>query len=47
MKVPTRLEAPDGGWGIFVCIGMAMSFVSKKIKFFNNNLLHWKLKNRS
>ncbi|XP_037931982.1 monocarboxylate transporter 9-like [Teleopsis dalmanni] len=24
----TTLEAPDGGWGIFVCIGMAMPFIS-------------------
>ncbi|XP_030381357.1 monocarboxylate transporter 7 isoform X2 [Scaptodrosophila lebanonensis] len=23
-----KMEAPDGGWGIFVCIGMAMPFVS-------------------
>lgn len=22
------LEAPDGGWGILVCIGMALPFVS-------------------
>ncbi|XP_061396623.1 monocarboxylate transporter 9 [Musca vetustissima] len=28
MKSGTRLEAPDGGWGILVCIGMAMPFVS-------------------
>jgi len=23
------LEAPDGGWGILVCIGMALPFVSE------------------
>ncbi|XP_065365079.1 monocarboxylate transporter 9 [Calliphora vicina] len=28
MKTKTRLEPPDGGWGILVCIGMAMPFVS-------------------
>ncbi|XP_075154484.1 monocarboxylate transporter 9 [Haematobia irritans] len=28
MKTATRLEPPDGGWGILVCIGMAMPFVS-------------------
>lgn len=28
MAKAMRLEAPDGGWGILVCIGMAMPFVS-------------------
>uniref|UniRef100_A0A1A9W694 Major facilitator superfamily (MFS) profile domain-containing protein n=1 Tax=Glossina brevipalpis TaxID=37001 RepID=A0A1A9W694_9MUSC len=28
MKKETRLEPPDGGWGILVCVGMAMPFVS-------------------
>uniref|UniRef100_A0A1A9ZB14 Major facilitator superfamily (MFS) profile domain-containing protein n=1 Tax=Glossina pallidipes TaxID=7398 RepID=A0A1A9ZB14_GLOPL len=28
MKKGTRLEPPDGGWGILVCVGMAMPFVS-------------------
>ncbi|XP_037813118.1 monocarboxylate transporter 7 [Lucilia sericata] len=28
MKTKTRLEPPDGGWGILVCIGMAMPFIS-------------------
>ncbi|KAM7350408.1 monocarboxylate transporter 9 [Cochliomyia hominivorax] len=28
MKQRTRLEPPDGGWGILVCLGMAMPFVS-------------------
>ncbi|TMW49112.1 hypothetical protein DOY81_005795 [Sarcophaga bullata] len=28
MKARTRLEPPDGGWGILVCIGMAMPFIS-------------------
>lgn len=28
MKTQTRLEAPDGGWGVFVCIGMALPFIS-------------------
>ncbi|XP_036337001.1 monocarboxylate transporter 13 [Rhagoletis pomonella] len=28
MKRHTRLEAPDGGWGVFVCIGMALPFIS-------------------
>ncbi|XP_020805403.1 uncharacterized protein LOC110181839 [Drosophila serrata] len=27
-KKTYRLEAPDGGWGILVCIGMAMPFTS-------------------
>lgn len=27
MKTGTRLEAPEGGWGILICIGMAMPFV--------------------
>uniref|UniRef100_A0A0A1WGI3 Monocarboxylate transporter 9 n=1 Tax=Zeugodacus cucurbitae TaxID=28588 RepID=A0A0A1WGI3_ZEUCU len=28
MKTQSRLEAPDGGWGVFVCIGMALPFIS-------------------
>nr|XP_014097240.2 monocarboxylate transporter 9 [Bactrocera oleae] len=28
MKTQTRLVAPDGGWGVFVCIGMALPFIS-------------------
>ncbi|XP_055912908.1 monocarboxylate transporter 7 [Eupeodes corollae] len=28
MKKSIRLEAPDGGWGILVCFGMAMPFIS-------------------
>ncbi|XP_011203888.2 monocarboxylate transporter 9 [Bactrocera dorsalis] len=28
MKTQTRLVAPNGGWGIFVCIGMALPFIS-------------------
>ncbi|CAD6995604.1 unnamed protein product [Ceratitis capitata] len=28
MKTQVQLEAPDGGWGVFVCIGMALPFIS-------------------
>ncbi|XP_067616113.1 monocarboxylate transporter 7 [Eurosta solidaginis] len=28
MKTPTKLDAPDGGWGICICIGMAFPLIS-------------------